>query len=344
MKSKKNKKMSRYLDPKNDLVFKRVFGENPDLLINFLNALMPFETGRHIVSLEYLSPEMVPENPGKKHSIVDVRCKDNYKRQFIIEMQIYWTDAFYNRVVFNAGKAFVRQLDCAENFDLLQPVYTLAILDENFDHKTENFYHHYQIVNKENTNEIIPGLEFVLIELRKFHPETIADRKLAILWLRFLKEVGEKMKKLPPEMEENEFIGKAAEICEEAAFTDGQLLAYDKYWDTIRVEKTFKTTFLEEGMQKGLKKGLKKGEVIGLKKGLKKGLEKGLEKGETIGLKKGLKKGETIGLKKGEAKLKAKEEEIVINCYKNGLPLETIAKVTGLSPAKILEIAKQQDL
>ncbi|MDR3188055.1 MAG: Rpn family recombination-promoting nuclease/putative transposase, partial [Prevotellaceae bacterium] len=33
--------MARYLDPKNDLTFKRIFGEHPDLLISFLNALMP---------------------------------------------------------------------------------------------------------------------------------------------------------------------------------------------------------------------------------------------------------------------------------------------------------------
>ncbi|GHV48077.1 hypothetical protein FACS1894181_02910 [Bacteroidia bacterium] len=72
--------MARYLDPKNDLVFKRIFGEHPHLLKSFLNALMPLEEGRYIESLEYLSPENVPENPLKKFSIVDVRCKDNYGR------------------------------------------------------------------------------------------------------------------------------------------------------------------------------------------------------------------------------------------------------------------------
>jgi predicted transposase/invertase (TIGR01784 family) len=252
MKSKKTKNMARYLDPKSDLVFKRIFGEHPDLLIHFLNALMPFEHDRQIVELEYLSPELVPENPGKKNSIVDVRCIDNYKRQFIIEMQILWTDTFYNRIVFNAGKAYVRQLDKNENYDLLHPVYTLAILNDNFDHKTKNFYHHYQIVNKENTEEIIPGLEFVLVELTdKFHPENMAERRLAALWLRFLKEVDENMKTLPPEMQENEYIRKAAELCEEVAFTPAEMYAYDRYWDMVRVEKTIKSSFLREGLAKG---------------------------------------------------------------------------------------------
>ncbi|MDR0724809.1 MAG: Rpn family recombination-promoting nuclease/putative transposase, partial [Prevotellaceae bacterium] len=34
--------MGKYLDPKNDIPFKRIFGEHPELLISFLNALMPF--------------------------------------------------------------------------------------------------------------------------------------------------------------------------------------------------------------------------------------------------------------------------------------------------------------
>jgi hypothetical protein len=38
--------MAIYLDPKNDLVFKRIFGSHPGLLKSFLNALMPFEPGR----------------------------------------------------------------------------------------------------------------------------------------------------------------------------------------------------------------------------------------------------------------------------------------------------------
>jgi len=247
--------MGNYLDPKNDLTFKRIFGEHPDVLISFLNALMPFESDRYIVEVEYLPAELVPENPAKKDSIVDVRCKDNFGRLFIVEMQIYWTEAFYNRIVFNAGKAYVRQLDSGEDYHLLQPVYTLSILNQNFDHKTEQFYHHYQIANRENTDEIIPGLEFVLVELPKFHPETVKERKLAVLWLRFLKEVNEKMKMLPPEMQENKYISKAAKLCEIGAFTPEELAAYERYWDSVSIEKTLVGGAFREGHAEGRAEG-----------------------------------------------------------------------------------------
>ena len=35
--------MKKYLDPKADLTFKKVFGEHKDLVISFMNALLPFE-------------------------------------------------------------------------------------------------------------------------------------------------------------------------------------------------------------------------------------------------------------------------------------------------------------
>ena len=75
----------RYLDPKNDLVFKKVFGEHVNILKSFLNALLPLDEGQYIKHIEYLPPELVPEIPIIKNSIVDVRCQDNQGRQFIVE-------------------------------------------------------------------------------------------------------------------------------------------------------------------------------------------------------------------------------------------------------------------
>ncbi|MBO5864271.1 MAG: PD-(D/E)XK nuclease family transposase, partial [Paludibacteraceae bacterium] len=75
----------RYLDPKADLTFKKIFGEHKDLVISFLNAMITFEDKAKIESVEYLSPEMIPDTPMKKYSIVDVMCKDEFGRLFIVE-------------------------------------------------------------------------------------------------------------------------------------------------------------------------------------------------------------------------------------------------------------------
>ena len=198
-------------------------------------------------------------------------------------------------------------------YHLLQPVYTLAILNENFDHKTDKFYHHYGVVNFENSDEVIKGLEFVLVELAKFKSEKWSERKIAALWLKFLKEVGENMTSLPDDLAENEQIRKAAELCREGAFTPAELEVYEAYWDWVRTEKT-----LSEGS-----------------------LAAGLEKGEAIGIE----KGEAIGLEKGEAIGRiAEKENMVINSHQAGLPTETISTIARLTVEQIIEILKRHGL
>jgi predicted transposase/invertase (TIGR01784 family) len=243
--------MPHYLDPKNDFIFKRIFGEHPDLLISFLNALMPLEPGKEIESVEYLPGELVPDNPVKKFSIVDVRCKDKLGRQFIVEMQMEWSSFFCSRLLFNTSKAFVRQLGRGENYGELQPVYGLGIINEDFDRETDEFYHHYRLLNSRNPNDIIAGMELVLVELPKFQAEKWADRRMAVLWLRFLKEVKDQTRKVSDDLLADENIRKALYICEESGFTEEELGLYEHYWDAISTEKAALSTSRAEGIAEG---------------------------------------------------------------------------------------------
>lgn len=173
----------RYLDPRADLTFKKVFGEHPDLVISFLNALLPFDDDNRVESVEYIPTELVPDNPLKKNSIVDVRCKDQRGRQFLVEMQMIWSEEFKQRVLFNASKAYVRQLDKRENYDLLQPVYSLNLVNDVFEPELKEYYHHYDIVNVEHSDRVIEGLHLVFVELPKFKPHNFSERKMQVLWL-----------------------------------------------------------------------------------------------------------------------------------------------------------------
>ena len=64
-----NPKKARYLDPKNDLTFRKIFGQRPHLLISFLNSMLPLEEGQVIEEIEYTDNEMLPELPGFKRSM-----------------------------------------------------------------------------------------------------------------------------------------------------------------------------------------------------------------------------------------------------------------------------------
>lgn len=230
----------KYLDPKNDLTFRKIFGEHPHLLISFLNSVLPLEPNQAIESIEYLQPEIIPELPALKRSIVDVHCIDNFKRSFIVEMQMYWTADFKERMLFNTGKAYVRQLSKGSKYRELKPVYGLSLVDDVYLTQKEfstQYYHHYQIVHTQITDEKIEGLELVFIELPKFKAQNFTDKKIQTLWLRFLTEIDEDTRSISPDLLSEAHIREAIDCIHKQAFSDEELQYYDQYWDTVRTDK-----------------------------------------------------------------------------------------------------------
>lgn len=247
----------KYLDPKADLTFKKIFGNHPDLLISLLNALLPLKRDQRIQSIEYLPTELVPIDPIHKDTIVDVRCKDIEGRQFVVEMQMAWTDAFKQRVLFNASKAYVSQAEMGYKYEDLQPVYSLNLVNDIFEKDLKECIHNYRIVHDKHTKKVIEGLRFTFIELPKFQPHTMKEKRMTILWLRFLTEINDKTKEVPTELLENPEISKALEEVKISAFTDDELRAYEKFWDRVSSEKTLMEGSYKDGMQDGEKQKAK---------------------------------------------------------------------------------------
>ena len=263
--------MAHYLDPKNDLTFKRVFGEHKHLCMSLINSMLLLE--KPIIDIEYRTGELIPElTDVLRNTIVDVRCTDSDGQQFLVEMQLFWSESFKSRVLLNASKAYVMQLDKAEKIKLLQPVYALNFVNETFEKSPEmekEYYHHYKIVNIKNTEKQIKGLEFLFIELPKFKPENRAEKKLHELWLRFLTEINENTVEVPAELLNNELTREAVGYMEKAAYTKEQLFTYDKWKINVLTERGMIDDAIEEGIMKGkieiavnlLKKGISIEEV-----------------------------------------------------------------------------------
>lgn len=265
--------MSRYVDPRYDTTFKKVFGEHPDLLISFINAMLPLEGDQIVQEIEYLSPELMPPLPDIKYSVVDVRCKDKRNHQFLVEMQMVWTEDFKSRVLFNASKAYVTQLHKGEDYELLEPVYSLNIVNDTVESELpkDQFYHYYQMVHACDSNNIIKGLHIAFIELPKFTPQTPIEKEMQRLWLRFLTEINEDTRKAPEELLANPLTNKAVELMEEWGMTDVERYLYERNIDSVRIENAIIRGTKRHAMEKGMKKGMEKG----MEKGLKQGREEG---------------------------------------------------------------------
>ena len=302
--------MSRYLDPKADVVFKKIFGDHPHLLMSFLNAVLPLSSDALIVKLKYLPTEQVPAIPEFKRTIADVKCTDALGRVFIVEMQMNWTDSFKQRLLFGASQAYIKQLDKGKDYVLLQPVYGLGLVAEIYDNLTSDWYHHYQLVKKGSQDgDVIDHLQLIFIELPKFPIHSPQEKKLRLLWLRFLREINEKTHTVSQELLDVPEIAEAIQLTEESAYTRNELDVYDSYWDQVRREKTL----MSEKYSKGKAEGIAQGIATGIAQGIAQGKAEGMATGIAEVAKKMLKRGVSLEIIMEDTGLTHQELEKIKN-------------------------------
>lgn len=119
-----------------------------------------------------------------------------------------------------------------------------------FESELPVFYHYYRLVHEENTDRVIDGLHLIFVELPKFSPHTYSEKKMQVLWLRYLTEINENTREVPEDLIDNPEVKKAINALEESAFTDAQLLGYENFWDIISVEKTLYNSAERRGLKK----------------------------------------------------------------------------------------------
>ena len=124
-------------------------------------------------------------------------------------------------------------------------------------------------MHDKDSNKVIEDLHFTFIELPKFTPHSIADKRMMVLWLRFLTEINSNTKEIPADLLNDPEIGKAVEELEISGFTDAELRAYDKFWDSVSVERTL----LDDRYQKGKEEGMNQRSLEIAKKMLANGMD-----------------------------------------------------------------------
>ena len=309
----------KYLDPKADLTFKKIFGNHPERLVSLLNALLPLSEEEQIHEIEYLPTELVPEINSYRYAVANILCTDAMSNKFCVVIRIEWSNVFKQRVLFNASKLYVSQAKRGERYCALQPVYSLNLVNDIFERDTPEFIHNYRIVHDKDSNKVIEGLHFTFIELPKFTPHSISDKRMMVLWLRFLTEINANTQEIPSDLLRDPEIGKAVEELKISGFTDAELRAYDKFWDSVRVEKTLQYDSYQQGMEKGIKQGMEKGIKQGMEEGMAKGMEKGMAKGEEVG--------------KSQRSI-----EIAKNMLAKGMDAATVMEITGLTESQMQQL------
>jgi predicted transposase/invertase (TIGR01784 family) len=123
--------LSKFLDPKNDVAFKKIFGseKNKNILIHFLNDMLTFKDCGRIKDVTFLKNTQDPETAAKKTSIVDILCKDEKGNIYIVEMRVAKEKGFEKRAQYYASKAYISQAHVGGKYQDLKEVIFLAISD-----------------------------------------------------------------------------------------------------------------------------------------------------------------------------------------------------------------------
>ena len=299
----------KYLDPKADLTFKKIFGNHPTRLISLLNALLPLSDEEQIHEIKYLPTELVPENNSYRYAITNILCTDAKSNKFCVVIRIEWSNFFEHRVQFLASELYVNPAIKQVKYFAQYPTYSLNLISDTFKYNTPDFIHNYHVVYDKDTHKVIEDLHFTFIELPKFTPHSITDKRMMVLWLRFLTEINEETKEVPSDLLNDPEIGKAVEELEISGFTDAELRAYDKFWDSVSVERTL----LDDRYQKGKEEGRAEGKEEGRAEGKEEGRAEGMSQ---------------------------RSLEIARNLLSLGLPIDQITQATGLTEEEI-ELLKE---
>ena len=163
--------IGKFLDPKNDLAFKKIFGteRNKDILIHFLNDVIMVDNKKPIVSIDYLPPVQDSATRVQKTSIVDVLCEDSNGSRYIVEMQVANTRGFEKRAQFYAARAYSSQATVGSEYADLKEVIFLAIADYVMFPNKENYKSSHMLLDQKTHENDLRDFSFTFIELPKFN-------------------------------------------------------------------------------------------------------------------------------------------------------------------------------
>lgn len=225
--------LSKFLNPKNDVAFKKIFGteKNKGILIRFINDILGFEGQNQIEDVEFLSPIQDPEIAAKKQSIVDVLCKDGKGVSYIIEMQVAPVKGFEKRAQYYAAKAYAGQLNRGDNrYGKLKEVIFIAIADCVLFSDKEEYKSDHVILDKNSYEHDLKDFYFTFIELPKYKKAkgSKLDNSLE-QWCRFFKYADETTEEeLALIIGSDAVIKQAYEAINQFNWTESELMAYER--------------------------------------------------------------------------------------------------------------------
>jgi predicted transposase/invertase (TIGR01784 family) len=305
------KKPAGRLNPLNDYLFVKVMGEKGDeeQLLGFLNAVLGRTGKDRIIAVEILENKTFTAGVvGDKASILDVRAFMEGNTKIDIEVQLRNAGDMDRRSLFYWSREYASSLESGQNYLELPKVIAINIV--NFEMFPRGGFHTVFHLREDRDHELIltDALEIHFLDMVKFRREGRKDVRNDPLrrWLTWFD--WESPAGLVEEVIKMDRAIGAAEARTAHITKDKEAIrAYDLRQMALSDWTSGVDYARREGRKEGIKEGIKEGRQEGIKEGLKTGEEQ-------------------------------KALEIARKSKALGIPLDQIARITGLTEAQIREL------
>lgn len=263
---------ARYLDPTNDIAFKKVFGteEHKPLLISFLNSILRLKPQEFIESLDFLPQEESPMLENGKRVIFDIKCRDKMGREFIVEMQNQKIPEFVKRSQYYTSHTYVSQIGKGTEYFNLKPVVLVAISNFELFNDDDDPISFHQTLNIKTQQNHLKDLSYVFVELHKFKKSQEEVSSLEEQWLFFLKHAHD-IAEIPKSTVSKEIVA-AYNSLEQFAWNEAEYDAYVRASISLTDDFRAKEARYKEGREKGREEGRAEEKKVTALKMLEQGL------------------------------------------------------------------------
>ena len=237
----------RYINPLTDFGFKKLFGTEPnkELVIDFLNQLLP--EIHHIKDISYTNSEHLGITALDRKAIFDLYCESENGDKFIVEIQKAKQNYFKDRSVYYSTFPIQEQAKKGDWNYKLASVYTVGILDFEFEDDRDKKDIVHQVKLKDQNCEVFYNkLTYIYIELPKFKKQEDELKTRFDKWLYIFRHLSE-LRNRPKTLQEKVF-SKLFEAAEIAKFTKEEQQAYEESLKYYRDIKNVVDTSREEGV------------------------------------------------------------------------------------------------
>ena len=260
---------NKLLNPKNDYVFKRLFGSvgNETITKNLLSCILQ----QNITDVQLDCNPILEKNLlDDKVGILDIKAKIDNTTNVDIEMQVTDHKNIEKRILFYLSKMYTKTIKKSQDYNSLEKCIAILISNYNIDiiKNIPKYITKWNIREEEYQKIVLTDvMEIYIIEINKFKDyKEKSNHNSLNSWIEFIES---------PEVVDmsNKEIRKAKKVLEEISQDE-----HEQYLAELREKYIMDQKAIEDaGYDKGLKAGLEQGITHGIKQIAKKMLNEKID-------------------------------------------------------------------